>query len=83
MYGIADFLSLSHFFVDLYIDLIHLCLFKLYYGNFLIHNLFKKPPKTDKIMEKGVRKMNCKTIFSEVCLNEIDVCFYILRIKRL
>lgn len=83
MYAIADFLSLSHFFVDLYLDLIHLCLFKLCYGNFLIHNLFKKPPKTDKIMEKGVRKMNCKTIFSEVFLNEIDVCFYILRIKRL
>lgn len=81
MYCIADFSSLSHFFVDLHIDLIH-CIY-LNYGNFLIHNLFKKPPKTDKIMEKGVRKMNCKTIFSEVFLNEIDVCLYILRIKRL
>lgn len=47
----------------------------------MIYNLFKKTSKTDRIMEKGVRKMNCKTIFSEVFLNEIDVCFYILRIR--
>lgn len=82
MYGIVDFLFLVYFFVDLYIDLIYLCLFKLCYGNFMIYNLFKKLFKIDKIMEKGVRKMNCKIIFFEVFLNEIDVCFYIFRIKR-